>query len=88
MILVGDANVADKAVQTYLAGKAHRSVLVHCMERHGRNNVGLWHCHIVTIRGNSYRMRHHTDLWHALHTPDQEPPSNRRHGRRQEAATN
>jgi len=26
------------------------------------------HCHIVTIRGNSYRMRQHTDLWHALHT--------------------
>jgi DNA replication protein DnaC len=46
------------------------------------------HCHIVTIRGNSYRMRQHTDLWHALHTPDPEPPSNRRRGRRQEAATN
>jgi hypothetical protein len=28
------------------------------------------HCHIVTIRGNSYRMRQHSDLWHALHTPD------------------
>lgn len=41
-ILVGDANGADKAVQTYLAGKAYRSVLVHCMERHCRNNVGLW----------------------------------------------
>ena len=23
------------------------------------------HCHIVTIRGNSYRMRQHTELWHA-----------------------
>lgn len=41
-ILVGDANGADKAVQTYLAAKAYRSVLVHCMERHCRNNVGLW----------------------------------------------
>jgi DNA replication protein DnaC len=46
------------------------------------------HCHIVTIRGNSYRMRQHTDLWHALHTPDPEPPSNRRRRPRQEAETN
>jgi hypothetical protein len=29
----------------------------------------VYHSHIVTIRGNSYRMRQHTDLWHALHTP-------------------
>jgi hypothetical protein len=36
------------------------------------------HCHIVTIRGNSYRMRQHTDLWRALHRRDPEPTSNRR----------
>jgi hypothetical protein len=47
-ILVGDANGADKAVQTYLAAKAYRSVLVHCMERHCRNNVGLWPTREVT----------------------------------------
>lgn len=41
-ILVGDANGADKAVQTYLAAKAYPHVLVHCMERHCRNNVGSW----------------------------------------------
>lgn len=23
------------------------------------------HCHLVTIRGNSYRMRQHTELWQA-----------------------
>ena len=46
------------------------------------------HCHIVTIRGNSYRMRQYTDLWHALHTPDPEPTSTRRRRPRQEAATN
>jgi hypothetical protein len=46
------------------------------------------HCHIVTVRGNSYRMRQHTDLWHALHTPDPEPTSTRRRRPRQEAATN
>jgi DNA replication protein DnaC len=27
----------------------------------------LHHCHIVNIRGNSFRMRHHTDLWKQLH---------------------
>lgn len=41
-ILVGDANGADKAVQSYLAEKAYPHVLVHCMERHCRNNVGHW----------------------------------------------
>jgi IstB-like ATP binding protein len=47
------------------------------------------HCHIVTIRGNSYRMRQHTDLWHALHTTqDSEPASSRRRRARQEVATN
>jgi DNA replication protein DnaC len=33
----------------------------------------LHHCHIVNIRGNSYRMRAHSDLWRSLHLPsDQE----------------
>lgn len=41
-ILVGDANGADKAVQSYLAGKEYPNVLVHCMEGHCRNNVGHW----------------------------------------------
>jgi DNA replication protein DnaC len=46
------------------------------------------HCHIVTIRGNSYRMRQHTDLWQALHTaPDPESGSSRRRRTRQEVAT-
>jgi DNA replication protein DnaC len=29
------------------------------------------HCHIVNIRGNSYRMRHHAELHRALGTPRQ-----------------
>jgi len=35
---------------------------------------------------NSYRMRQHTDLWHALHTPDRDRTSNRRRRARQEVA--
>jgi hypothetical protein len=46
-ILVGDANGADKAVQSYLAEKAYPHVVVHCMERHCRNNVGHWPMHEV-----------------------------------------
>jgi DNA replication protein DnaC len=33
----------------------------------------LHHCRIVNIRGNSFRMRHHSDLWKQLHQlPDGE----------------
>lgn len=40
-ILIGDANGADKAVQTYLAKHDYRSVTVYCMEE-CRNNIGAW----------------------------------------------
>jgi hypothetical protein len=40
-ILIGDANGADKALQTYLAEKHYASVIVFCMEE-CRNNVGAW----------------------------------------------
>ncbi len=35
----------------------------------------LHHCHIVNIRGNSYRMRHHTELSKTLHAAPAEPSS-------------
>ena len=41
-IPVGDANGADKAVQRYLAEKRYRNVIVHCMAKNCRNNVGDW----------------------------------------------
>ena len=44
------------------------------------------HCHIVTIRGNSYRLRQHTELWQALQTPPDPEPARRRRSR-QEAQT-
>lgn len=40
-ILIGDANGADKAVQTYLAEKHYPNVTVYCMEE-CRNNIGEW----------------------------------------------
>ena len=51
----------------------------------------LHHCHIVNIRGNSYRMRAHSDLWRSLHVPDQDGSSTsstpQRSRRRKEALT-
>jgi DNA replication protein DnaC len=33
------------------------------------------HCHIVNIRGNSFRMRQHRELWRTLHESDEEAPA-------------
>jgi hypothetical protein len=39
-------------------------------------------CHLVTMRGNSYRMRYHTELKHALQsTPELEPATSTRRRR-------
>ena len=40
------------------------------------------HCHIVNIRGNSFRMRHHTELSKALHSPPSESSSSHPRSRR------
>ncbi len=47
------------------------------------------HCHIVNIRGNSYRMRQHAELYSVLHRRGQpaEPPTRARRPPRQETAT-
>jgi DNA replication protein DnaC len=45
------------------------------------------HCHIVNIRGNSYRMKHHAALAAALrHDSDERPPTTTRRAPRREAA--
>jgi DNA replication protein DnaC len=46
------------------------------------------HCHLVTIRDNSYRMRQHTELWQTLHAPQDPEPAARRRRSRQEVTTN
>jgi hypothetical protein len=45
------------------------------------------HCHLVTIRGNSYRIRQHAEVWQVLEAPPDPTPPARRHRARQEAAT-
>jgi DNA replication protein DnaC len=46
----------------------------------------LHHCHLVNIRGNSYRMREHADVWQSLVPPTAEQASSRRAQRRAVAA--
>lgn len=41
-IVIGDANGADKAVQSYLAEKSYRNIIVYCMDDDCQNNVGSW----------------------------------------------
>jgi len=46
----------------------------------------LHHCHIVNIRGNSYRMRKHTDLWRTLNEPEPDPGKPARRTRKSRAS--
>lgn len=41
-VLVGDANGADKAVQSYFARRGYQKVQVYCSAGDCRNNVGFW----------------------------------------------
>ena len=49
----------------------------------------MHHCHVVNIRGNSYRMREHTDLWQALQPAEEELAANSSNRqKKKEAMTN
>lgn len=41
-ILIGDANGADKCVQSYVSGKNYDKVIIFCMGEMCRNNLGDW----------------------------------------------
>src|SRR5450631_1771294 len=47
----------------------------------------MHHCHVVNIRGNSYRMREHTDLWHAISSKNEDQTTSARRLRKKEAET-
>jgi len=47
LVMVGDANGIDKAVQGYLASKNYDQVIVFCMAGACRNNLGHWPTHEV-----------------------------------------
>ena len=46
-ILIGDANGADKAVQSYLHSREYEQVEIFCMDGVCRNNVGNWNTRVV-----------------------------------------
>lgn len=49
LILVGDANGADRVMQQYLADKSYPNVLVFCPSDACRNNVGHWEIQNVAV---------------------------------------
>jgi hypothetical protein len=49
LVLVGDANGADRAMQQYLAEKSYTNVLVFCPGGTCRNNVGSWEVRSVAV---------------------------------------
>jgi hypothetical protein len=58
MILVGDANGADKAVQQHLAEQDYTKVVVFCMER-CRNNIGNWETSMLVGDGSRVKDFHY-----------------------------
>jgi hypothetical protein len=48
LVLIGDANGADKCIQAHLAGKNYRNVAVFCMGNSCRNNIGGWETRNIT----------------------------------------
>lgn len=51
-IVVGDANGADKAMQSYLADQNYLSVIVYCSAGKCRNNVGGWPIRSIEVAPN------------------------------------
>lgn len=52
-VVVGDANGADKALQTYLSSKQYANVEVFCSEGSCRNNVGRWRVRAIPAGSRS-----------------------------------
>lgn len=48
-VVVGDANGADKAFQSYLAQKVYPHVTVYCSKGRCRNNLGNWDVESVAV---------------------------------------
>jgi len=49
IVLIGDANGADKSVQHYLFDKKYKNVLVFCMDNKCRNNIGSWQTKSIEV---------------------------------------
>lgn len=49
VVLVGDANGADKALQKYLSEIHYQNVMVFCSGRSCRNNLGNWNVKYISV---------------------------------------
>jgi len=56
-VLMGDANGADRAVQTYLANRKYENVVIFCVQNRCRNNIGNWETRSVetSIKNNTFQ---------------------------------
>ncbi len=52
-VLIGDANGADKAVQSYLNSFNYEDVVVYCTNGSCRNNVGNWTTRDIAVPGTT-----------------------------------
>lgn len=52
-ILIGDANGADKALQSFLRDNNYANVTVYCSGGHCRNNIGNWQTYNVQVPSGS-----------------------------------
>ena len=59
-MLIGDANGADKAVQTFLHDLQYHNVVIYCSGDRCRNNIGNWQVNKIPVpsnlNGNKYYM--------------------------------
>ena len=49
LVLLGDANGADRAMQKYLAEKSYVHVLIFCAGNSCRNNMGRWETRLISV---------------------------------------
>ncbi len=59
LVLIGDANGADRAMQEYLAQKSYPHVLVFCAGSTCRNNIGKWEIRFVPSNRTNKDFQHY-----------------------------
>lgn len=55
MVIVGDANGVDKAVQRYLSSRHYSNVVVFCIAGGCRNNIGDWPTRTIAVSDRARR---------------------------------
>jgi hypothetical protein len=65
-VVIGDANGADKAVQTYLSTHDYRNVEIFCAGSTARNNVGGWHLRKISADARRGTLHFYTEKDRAM----------------------